>query len=41
MDTDHDKIDDRTLALQQWAIHPATGEVRPDLSHCREEILEF
>jgi hypothetical protein len=41
MEIDYDKIDDRTLALQQWGTHPIPDEERLDLSHCLQEFVEF
>ncbi len=40
MDIDYDKIDARTLALQQWGIRPISDEERLDLSHYPEEFVE-
>ena len=39
MDIDDDKIDDRTWALRQWGIPPASDGERLDLSHYPEDSL--
>jgi hypothetical protein len=41
MDSDYDKIDDRTLALRRWGIHPIPDEERLDASRYPEEFVEF
>ncbi len=41
MDSDYEKTDDRTLALQQWGIRSIPDEERLDASHHLEEFVEL
>jgi hypothetical protein len=41
MEIDYDKIDGRTLVLQQWSVRLIPDEERFDLSHCPQEFVEF
>jgi hypothetical protein len=41
MEIDCDRIDARTLALQQWGIRPIPDEERLDLGHGPQEFVEF
>jgi hypothetical protein len=41
MGIDYNKIDDRTLALQQWGVRLLPDEQRLHLRHCPKEFVEF